>query len=50
MSIVSESFVTVSSPPAYSIGLKAFEVGSAHLRASGTPALWHPNSPALPAH
>jgi DNA-binding IclR family transcriptional regulator len=32
-----ESFVTVSSssPPAYSIGLKALEVGSAHLRASG---------------
>ena len=34
--LASESFVTVSSPPAYSIGLKAFEVGSAHLRASGT--------------
>jgi DNA-binding IclR family transcriptional regulator len=33
--LASESFVTVSSPPAYSIGLKAFEVGSAHLRASG---------------
>jgi DNA-binding IclR family transcriptional regulator len=34
--LASESFVTVSSPPAYWIGLKAFEVGSAHLRASGT--------------
>jgi DNA-binding IclR family transcriptional regulator len=34
--LASESVVTVSSPPAYSIGLKAFEVGSAHLRASGT--------------
>ena len=34
--LASESFVTVSSPPAYSIGLKAFEVGSAHLRVSGT--------------
>jgi DNA-binding IclR family transcriptional regulator len=34
--LASESFVTVSSPPAYSIGLKAFEVGSAHLRTSGT--------------
>ena len=34
--LASESFVTVSSPPAYSIGLRAFEVGSAHLRASGT--------------
>ena len=34
--LASESFVTVSSPPAYSIGLKAFEIGSAHLRASGT--------------
>ena len=34
--LASESFVTVSSPAAYSIGLKAFEVGSAHLRASGT--------------
>ncbi len=34
--LASESFVTVSSPPAYSIGLKAFEVGSAHLRAFGT--------------
>jgi DNA-binding IclR family transcriptional regulator len=34
--LASESFVTVSSPPAYSIGPKAFEVGSAHLRASGT--------------
>src|SRR5271166_2690137 len=34
--LASESFVTVFSPPAYSIGLKAFEVGSAHLRASGT--------------
>ena len=33
--LASESFVTVSSPPAYSIGLKAFEVGSAHLRAFG---------------
>jgi DNA-binding IclR family transcriptional regulator len=34
--LVSESFLTVSSPAGYSIGLKAFEVGSAHLRASGT--------------
>jgi DNA-binding IclR family transcriptional regulator len=35
--LASESFVTVSSPPAaYSIGPKAFEVCSAHLRASGT--------------
>ncbi len=34
--LASESFVTMSSPPAYSIGLKAFEVGSAHLRVSGT--------------
>jgi DNA-binding IclR family transcriptional regulator len=29
------SFVAVSSPPAYSVGLKVFEVGSAHLRAFG---------------
>lgn len=34
--LVNESFLTVSSGAAYSIGLKAFEVGSAHLRASGT--------------
>ena len=34
--LASESFVTVCSPPGYSIGLKAFEVGSGHLRASGT--------------
>lgn len=33
--LASEAFVTVSSPPAYSIGLKAFEIGSAHLRTSG---------------
>ncbi len=34
--LASESFVTVSTPAAYSIGLKAFEVGAAHLRTSGT--------------
>jgi DNA-binding IclR family transcriptional regulator len=33
--LANEDFVAVSSPRAYSIGLKAFEVGLAHLRASG---------------
>ncbi|MFD4971304.1 IclR family transcriptional regulator [Streptomyces sp. NPDC058424] len=33
--LVSESFVEVGDPPAYSIGLKAFEVGAAHLRVVG---------------
>src|ERR1700683_5674918 len=46
--LASASFVTGSSPPAYSIGLKAFEVGSAHPRAFGTagavaPALARPD-------
>jgi len=33
--LASEDFVEISEPPAYSIGLKAFEVGSAHLRVIG---------------
>lgn len=33
--LVSEGFVAVAEPSAYEIGLKAFEVGSAHLRAAG---------------
>jgi DNA-binding IclR family transcriptional regulator len=33
--LVSERFVAVAEPSAYGIGLKAFEVGSAHLRATG---------------
>ena len=35
-SLVQEGFVQVSDSAAYSIGLKAFEVGAAHLRATGT--------------
>ncbi len=34
--LVNEGFVELGEPPAYSIGLKAFEVGSAHLRTIGT--------------
>jgi len=33
--LTAESFVTLTAPSSYTIGLKAFEVGSAHLRASG---------------
>lgn len=33
--LASEDFVEISEPPAYSVGLKAFEVGSAHLRVIG---------------
>ena len=33
--LAAESFVTLTAPSAYSVGLKAFEVGSAHVRASG---------------
>lgn len=35
-SLVQEDFVEVSESATYSIGLKAFEVGAAHLRATGT--------------
>jgi DNA-binding IclR family transcriptional regulator len=35
-SLVQEGFVEVSESATYSIGLKAFEVGAAHLRATGT--------------
>lgn len=34
--LVNESFLTVSPTRSYSVGLKAFEIGSAHLRISGT--------------
>jgi DNA-binding IclR family transcriptional regulator len=34
--LVNEGFLASSAPAAYTIGLKAFEVGSAHLRATGT--------------
>lgn len=33
--LTAESFVTMTAQSAYTVGLKAFEVGSAHLRASG---------------
>ena len=33
--LAAESFVSLAAPSAYTIGLKAFEIGSAHLRASG---------------
>ncbi|HET8599525.1 MAG TPA: IclR family transcriptional regulator [Segeticoccus sp.] len=35
-SLVQEGFVQVHEPASYAIGLKAFEVGAAHLRATGT--------------
>lgn len=37
--LVSESFVEVSETIAYSIGIRAFEIGSAHLRTVGTVGL-----------
>ncbi|MEV5571338.1 IclR family transcriptional regulator [Spirillospora sp. NPDC052269] len=40
--LVSESFVAVSKPTAYGIGLKAFEVGSAHLRRVGVAGIVGP--------
>lgn len=35
-SLAQEGFVEISEPASYAIGLKAFEVGAAHLRATGT--------------
>jgi DNA-binding IclR family transcriptional regulator len=40
--LVQEAFVATSKPTAYSIGLRAFEIGSAHLRRVGVPGIVTP--------